>query len=143
MKSRWMAVLALALGGGVVATACSEAPEQSGQTSAAERPVRIQGTGGATTAVDSGVVFVDVRTKREYDAGHVEGAIHIPHTQMDDRHEELGEYRDQQIVVYCQSGRRSGIAERILEDAGFEDVINGGGLGSLRAQGVPTTANCC
>ena len=60
---------------------------------------------------DEEVVFVDVRTPAEYAAGHVEGAVHIPHTEMDRRYGELTEYADDEIVVYCRSGRRSGIVK--------------------------------
>ena len=122
---RWVAVLALV----GAAAACAEAPEAGGEP----------GSEAAVESAGDSIVYVDVRTQAEYDAGHVEGAIHIPHTEMEARHEELAPYSDQRIVVYCRSGRRSGIAERILESEGFDNVINGGGLRDLRARGVPTT----
>ncbi len=134
---RWMTAVAVGVAG--AAAACSEAPQQAGNvgtdrsTPAAESSV----------AADTNIVFVDVRTDDEYRSGHIEGAIHIPHTEMAERYEELEAYEDKQIVLYCQSGRRSGIAERVLEERGFDNVINGGGLGDLRAQGFPTTSNCC
>ncbi len=138
--SRWTLALALALG--VSGVACSDAPQQRtaqrAQPSMAERA----GAPAADSNVDTNVVFVDVRTEREYRAGHVEGAIHIPHDRMAQRYEELERFEDKQIVVYCRTGRRSAMAERILEERGFE-VINGGGLRQLAGQGVPTTANCC
>ena len=133
-------IAGLTVAAAVTLGACSNPPERP--AGEAERPV-IEGTSGATLTVDSSVVFVDVRTQREYDAGHIDGAIHIPHTEMDERYEELERYKDQQIVVYCRSGRRSGIAEGILENHGFENVINGGGLQDLAARGVPTSPNCC
>ena len=126
----WVAVLALGVG-----AACTEAPEQSAGM-AGDRPAA---EATATATADLNVVYVDVRTQEEYDAGHVEGAIHIPHTEMQARHGELEAYDDKQIVVYCRSGRRSGIAQGILEAEGFDNVINGGGLRDLRAEGVPIT----
>jgi phage shock protein E len=64
-------------------------------------------------------LVIDARTPEEYAAGHIPGAINIPHTQAADRLEELRPYRDREIVLYCKSGRRSGIAADILEQAGF------------------------
>lgn len=137
--SRWL-VMILALG---VSAACADAPERSAATSdrpaAAAADTAATAAGPATAAVDTDVVYVDVRTQEEWEAGHVEGAIHIPHTEMRARHDELEAYDDKQIVVYCRSGRRSGIALDILESEGFDNVINGGGLRDLRAEGVPVT----
>jgi phage shock protein E len=82
-------------------------------------------------------VYVDVRTPAEWEAGRVEGAIHIPHTELADRWPELEAHRDDDIVLYCRTGRRSGLAEQILREAGFERLHNGGGLSGLRRQGVP------
>lgn len=84
------------------------------------------------------VVYVDVRRPDEWAAGRVVGAIHIPHTEMAERWTELEEHRDADIVLYCRTGRRSGIAEQILREAGFERLHNGGGLADLERQGVPT-----
>lgn len=91
----------------------------------------------AAQAVERRVVYVDVRTPEEWAAGHVEGAIHIPHTELAARWVELDAYRDDDIVLYCRTGRRSGIAEQILTQAGFEQLHNGGGLIDLQRQGVP------
>jgi phage shock protein E len=85
------------------------------------------------------VVYVDVRTPEEFAAGHVQGAIHIPHTEMAARLGELEEHRDAELVLYCRTGNRSGIAKQILESAGFEHLVNGGAFNDLARQGVPTT----
>lgn len=84
------------------------------------------------------VIFVDVRRADELAAGYVRGAIHIPHGEIAARWQELEEYRDDHIVLYCRTGRRSGIAEQILRQAGFQNLYNGGGLRDLERQGVPT-----
>jgi phage shock protein E len=83
------------------------------------------------------VVYVDVRTPGEWAASRVEGAIHIPYTELASRWHELEAHRDDDIVLYCRTGRRSGIAEQILTQAGFERLHNGGGLTELQRQGVP------
>lgn len=136
MKSRshwWALVLALGVG-----AACGDAtPDTPAQ--AAEQAEAASPAAEASEAAESNVVYVDVRTDAEYAAGHVEGAIHIPHTEMSERYTELEPYEDRQIVLYCRSGRRSGIALDILESQGFDNVTNGGGLSDLQARGVPTT----
>lgn len=62
-------------------------------------------------------LVLDVRTQEEYAAGHVPGAVLIPHDQIETRITELGEPRA--LVVYCKSGRRSGLAETVLKKHGF------------------------
>jgi rhodanese-related sulfurtransferase len=67
-------------------------------------------------------LILDVRSPKEYDEGHIPGAINIPYDQVADRSGELQEYRERGLVVYCRTGRRAGIAEQALADAGFEQV---------------------
>ena len=62
-------------------------------------------------------LVLDVRTQEEYEAGHVPGAVLIPYDQIETRIAELGEPRA--LVVYCKSGRRSGLAETVLKKHGF------------------------
>ena len=74
------------------------------------------------------IVWIDVRTAEEYSAGHVRGAVNIPYDEITDRIVELSPRPDEPIYLYCRSGRRSGIAKKALEDAGFRQVVNVGGL---------------
>lgn len=137
MKKHWMVAL-LALG---VGAACEQAPRPGGiggADAAAQQPAaEALGTNGG--AAESGVLYVDVRTPEEFAQGHVTGAINIPHSEMAQRYPELEQYGDKELLLYCRSGRRSGIATRILEDVGFDNVRNVGSLSSLQAQGIPTT----
>jgi phage shock protein E len=73
-------------------------------------------------AKDPNVVVLDVRSIGEFEAGHVPGAKHIPHDALASRLSELAASRDQEVVVYCRSGRRAGLAEDILRGAGFTKV---------------------
>ena len=133
---RWL-IFALALG---TATACGSETDGGAEGAAAAPSAAAEATGaGSAAAAESGVVYVDVRTPEEYASGHVEGAINIPHTEMPQRWRELEEYRDDEIVLYCRSGRRSGIALETLKGVGFTNLENGGGLSDLQRQGVPTT----
>jgi rhodanese-related sulfurtransferase len=63
-------------------------------------------------------LLLDVRSPEEFAAGHVPGAVNIPHDQVASRVSELD--RGRWVLVYCQSGRRAGIAEGVLADAGFD-----------------------
>ncbi|OYD07876.1 sulfurtransferase [Paludifilum halophilum] len=69
-------------------------------------------------------VFVDVRTDEEYNAGHIPGAIHIPHDEMEERASELESRKGEDILLICRSGRRSVIAANILADQGFSRLFN-------------------
>ncbi|MGA9174536.1 MAG: rhodanese-like domain-containing protein [Thermoactinomyces sp.] len=69
-------------------------------------------------------VLVDVRTDEEYEDGHIPGAIHIPHDEMEARFEELNPHKDEKILLICRSGRRSVIAANILHSKGFSQLFN-------------------
>src|SRR5512144_2361118 len=73
-------------------------------------------------AIDTGTapVIVDVRTRREYEAGHVPGAIHVPFYALLVR--PVAVPRERPVVVYCEHGPRAGVARLALRLAGFTDV---------------------
>ena len=76
---------------------------------------------------DSSAVLLDTRTQREFDRGHIEGALHIP---VDELRERMGELPNGKTVyVYCQSGLRSYIACRMLTGNGVECYNLSGGYG--------------
>ncbi len=66
--------------------------------------------------------ILDVRTKAEYQAGHLPGAIHIPFWQVARRWQKLAQLRDDPIVVYCGHGRRAHIAGAMLARRGFTAI---------------------
>lgn len=69
-----------------------------------------------------GAFLLDVRTQREFAAGHISGAYHLPVDNLRDRYNELP--RDRKIVVYCAVGQRAYLAVRILMQNGFSQVFN-------------------
>ena len=84
------------------------------------------------------LLLLDVRTKREYDSGHIAGAVLIPHKQVERRLDELAEYRDRRIVVYCEVGGRARKALNILSEAGFENLgLLEGDMRGWRASELP------
>jgi rhodanese-related sulfurtransferase len=66
--------------------------------------------------------ILDVRTPEEFAVGHVPGAINIPYTELEERYSELELESSDELVVYCQSGRRAAIAEAALSELGFTNV---------------------
>ncbi len=75
-------------------------------------------------AIDKGAFLVDVRTPEEFSYGSVEGAVNIPLNEVPDQVEKFKGKNG--VVVFCQSGGRSGSAKHFLEGNGIENVINGG-----------------
>ena len=76
--------------------------------------------------------WIDVRSAEEYAAGHVQQAVNIPYTEIAERIDEVTTDKDAPLYLYCRSGRRSGIALEALQQAGFTNVTNLGGLEDAR-----------
>ena len=77
---------------------------------------------------ESGYIILDVREQYEYDEGHIPGAILIPYGEIADRAEKELPDKDQLILVYCRSGRRSKIAAEELVKLGYTNVKEFGGI---------------
>ena len=69
-----------------------------------------------------------VLTQEEFDEGHIDGAILIPEYEVTNRAEKELPDKDQLILVYCRSGRRSKIAAQALQDLGYTNVKEFGGI---------------
>ena len=67
-------------------------------------------------------IIIAVRDEDEYLAGHIPGAIMVPAKQMEHHLDMMEQYRKEDIVLYCQSGRRASAAATVLENAGFKNV---------------------
>lgn len=79
--------------------------------------------------VAEGALLLDVRTPQEFALGHLEGARNVSHEQVPHRLDEIRQWAgDGPVVVYCRSGRRSGIAKEALVEAGIVQVTNLGGM---------------
>lgn len=77
---------------------------------------------------EEGYIILDVRSQEEYDEGHIPGAIVIPHTEIKDRAEGSLPDKDQLILVYCRSGRRSKLAAQALVELGYTNIREFGGI---------------
>jgi phage shock protein E len=87
--------------------------------------------------LDEGATVIDVRTPEEYDAGHVVDAVPADLEGGDFDGVVADLPREAAYVVYCASGRRAAVAVDRMIEAGFTDVVNGGGLEDMTALGVP------
>ena len=77
---------------------------------------------------ESGYVILDVRTEQEYAQGHIPGAILIPDYEISEKAEAVLTDKDQLILVYCRSGRRSKNAAAQLEEMGYTRIREFGGI---------------
>jgi rhodanese-related sulfurtransferase len=69
-------------------------------------------------------LLLDVRTRGEFQRGHLKNAMLIPIQELQRRFSELEKYKNQPILIYCATGNRSTVAAKILIDQGFEHISN-------------------
>ncbi|MDO5061698.1 MAG: rhodanese-like domain-containing protein [Peptostreptococcaceae bacterium] len=73
-------------------------------------------------------LLIDVRSADEYADGHIQGAVNIPHDEMESRVGEIEGYKEHPVILYCNTGNRSGQAAKVLVDNGFKVVYNAEGV---------------
>jgi rhodanese-related sulfurtransferase len=115
LKSAWFRRTLAAAAAAFVAT-CAFAGEP------AVTPVSQDGLVARQAKHDASLFVLDVRTPEEYAAGHVPGATNIPFDQVPARLAEVP--KDKDVVLYCRSGRRAGIAADTLAAAGYKRLFH-------------------
>ena len=75
-------------------------------------------------------LILDVRTKEEFESGHIPGAVNLPLQDIGPEPPALLQDFDQEIFVYCRSGNRSKQASQILSELGYTNVFEFGGIHS-------------
>ena len=81
---------------------------------------------------------LDVREDKEVTGGILNGATHIPVSQLDSRLNELEKHKNKSVLIYCRSGSRSAHACNTLVKNGFEDVSNlSGGVMAWQSANLP------
>lgn len=80
--------------------------------------------------VKQGAIILDVRSKGEYQDGHIKDSINIPVDTLNNNLSKLK--KDKPIITCCASGMRSASAKSILKSNGYTEVHNGGGWSSLQ-----------
>ncbi len=131
LQDNWM-LLALALVSGAMLTWSFIGSKLSG--------VEQADTLKATRLYNDDALVLDVREDKEYAAGHIPKAKHIPLGQLTGRLKELEKFKTKPILVTCRSGQRSARACGILKKAGFETVYNqAGGIIAWERANLPVT----
>ncbi|QXD13778.1 rhodanese-like domain-containing protein [Rhodocaloribacter litoris] len=139
MRIRTLPLLfTLVLSGAACRDEAPQAPEPAPEATATVVREVPPDTLAARLAAERPPLVLDVRTPEEYAGGHVPGALNIPHTEVAARLGELAPYRDREIVLYCRSGRRAGIAADVLKEAGFSRLAHlSGDMPGWAARGLP------
>ena len=121
MRKIWIPVL-VAL---ILITACEDGQKNSQEAVyvniTAQQAKEIMNT-------EQGYIILDTRTQEEYDEGHIPGAILIPHDQIKTTAERILTDKNQLILVYCRSGRRSKLAAEDLVELGYTNIKEFGGI---------------
>lgn len=76
----------------------------------------------ALKAPNHNIVVLDARSEEEYADGHLVNAINFSHNTVADNLNQLSQYKNSTVVVYCRSGRRAAFAENILAENGFQNL---------------------
>ncbi len=114
-------------------TAATSTPVENKNTASKVEPSeKPESEKAVTQATSDKPIVIDVRSEAEYDTGHIEGALLIPHDQIADKIGEQVKDKKQKILLYCKSGGRAGLALKTLEGLGYTDVENLGGLEDAR-----------
>lgn len=96
------------------------------------------GTADAVRLANTGALVVDVRDSKDYEAGHIIEARHIPAAEIASRAESLKKFKEKPVIVYCDAGFTSAGAARQLRASGFNKVVTlSGGLNSWRQENLP------
>ncbi len=81
--------------------------------------------------INNGALIIDVRTADEFAQGHLPNAVNIPYETIGAQFSQRNIAKEQPVVVYCRSGRRSAVAQENLLKLGYKNVHNGGGYQQL------------
>ena len=91
-------------------------------------------TGAPAEPIPPNALLIDVRSHGEFASGHIEGALNVPLESVSHDFRRVSPDPLAPVVVYCRSGMRSSQARSILRGMGYQQVINGGSVGSLAAR---------
>ena len=135
MKKLLIFSLALLLGYGILA-GCSaikepapDVPDEPKEEQKKNEYKQItQSEAKALLDSETNYIILDTREQYEFDEGHIAGAILIPYTEIETKAESVLTDKEQLILVYCRSGRRSKIAAQSLADLGYTNVKEFGGI---------------
>ena len=81
-------------------------------------------------------IWIDVRSAEEFNSGHLQNAVNIPHDQIIEGIKSVSSDKNAPINLYCCSGRRAEVALNELKKAGYTNVTNHGGYDDLVKKGL-------
>ena len=81
-------------------------------------------------------IWIDVRSAEEFNSGHLQNAVNIPHDQIIEGIKSVSSDKNAPINLYCRSGRRAEVALNELKKAGYTNVTNHGGYDDLIKKGL-------
>ena len=85
-----------------------------------------------------GAIVLDVRDRKEFEAGHIVGAVNIPFANLESRADELRKHGEKPIIVACRMGQHAGAAGTLLRKRGFQNVSRlAGGMTEWQNQNLP------
>ena len=93
----------------------------------------------AVAMMTSDVVILDVRTQEEFDGGHIKNAVLLPDYEISEKAESVLADRNQTILIYCRTGRRSELAAKELVGMGYTSVYDFGGIVDWTGEIVQST----
>lgn len=77
-------------------------------------------------------IWIDVRSAFEYQIDHIDGDLRISHDEIVPEIQKRFPDKSSEIKLYCRSGARADTAKRLLNEAGYQNVVNVGGIGDAR-----------
>lgn len=81
-------------------------------------------------------IWIDVRSAQEFNEGHLQDALNIPHSEIAEKIAQVSPNKDAPINLYCRSGRRAEEALNVLKNLGYTNVTNHGGYQELLKKGL-------
>lgn len=100
--------------------------------SAAVQAAEVDSAAALHALAQPAAVLIDVRSAEEFASGAMPGATLIPHGEIVRRISEVAPDKNTPLVLYCHSGRRSGIAQDALRALGYTQVVNAGGYSQFQ-----------
>lgn len=126
MKRNVILGLLIIIAGAIFAMSCNS----TSNNSAGEDYTKPDALKALIESKDAQYILIDVRTKEEFDAGHIPGSINIPYDVISRNLPTTN--KDAEIILYCRSGRRSGIAQKTLQGLGYTKVTDFGGVSNWK-----------
>lgn len=119
--------------------ACNSGANQETKSETNSAPIQTQPPTETTVQTQDNAtqgVWIDVRSAKEYETGHLMGAVNIAHTDIASQITSVAPNKDEPINLYCRTGRRAEAALQELQKLGYTNITNHGGYDNLVKKGL-------